>query len=613
MKKGTRQRFFRKSLLQHLLTMLVPVFLFSAVVIAIVSHYITQEANQRNDVTLQQIQQHIEQVLNELDVLVLGFDTEGEMSAQFRNVVRTEELDFERTNLLRLIRSFISSTANARPYIDSIYVYLENENDWVLTSSTGLEKVSLQIDREWYASFLENRQERQQWTEMRPLPRFAFQRENPPETVTLFRTFRNGNGVIVMNTDLLYMQRQLASLCVYEDQVLLIENDRGERMYTSHPERAEALPAMLSGTVEDAAQHAFSYDGKHVAISQSVKYDLRFISVIPEHTLYALSRNLMSVSIVALAIAVLLGVLLAYAYSRSTYQKLQKIYQTFDAATNNQPLPQLPERVGDEYSYITQNLLKTFIQQNYLTVQLEQKHYRLMTMELLALQSQINPHFLVNTLRTIFWKALALTDGAMNGVSEMLENLTSLLDFSLGNPHETVTLAQELEATRCYLEIQQIRQKSPFSVQYDVPDDLLAASTLKLLLQPLVENAIMHGFSQGRQPGAIQVRAWREEDRLHLCVSDDGQGMSEDTLEALRSSLAREESASQFQHIGLYNTSKRIQLFYGQAQGLHIESQPQTGTSVSFSIPFSTVTMAGELLHTPKGASEQQVSCAIQQ
>lgn len=584
MKHGTRQRFFRQSLLQQLLTMLVPLLLFSAISISIVSQFTTQEADTRNTITLQHVRQNFELVLNQMDVLFYGFEQDGEMLSQFRDIVEHGGIDPEKAKQTQLLESFLTSVASANPYIESVYVYLDNEYDWVLTSTDGLVKVEDQFDVDWLDSYLNNKDTLQAWTERRPLYRYAFQRINPPQAVTLYRTIRDGSGVIVMNTLTHSIQQQMAAMCEYEGQVLLILNERDELMVLSDPEQREALSLLLTtAKMRTGEEQDFTQKHLRVTSSRSLKYGLRFVSMTPEGSLYALSQRLLTFSILALSGAALVGIVLAYQYGHRNYRRLLHVYDTFTAASNNLELPPLPKRSSDEYNYITQNMLNSFIQQSQLAMRLEKENYRLMSMELLALQGQINPHFLVNTLRTIFWKSMALTDGEMNGVSEMLENLTLLLDFSLGSPKETVTLAQELEATRSYVDIQRIRHQGQIVMRYDLPDVLLDARMHKLLLQPLVENAISHGFSADRSQLHITIRVRSNGRVLLFSVTDNGQGMTEERLAEMQA-LLRQEDAS-FEHIGLYNTNKRIQLYYGITDCLRLESAAGKGTRISFQIP----------------------------
>ncbi len=574
---GTRQRFFRKSLIQMLAFLIGPMVFFTAVIIQLAAGYASQEADRSSEKTLAQMRDKMEMSLSVMDGLYISFDTESEISTQLRIIVRDEKLIIDRAIALRMIRSHIASSVHSRPYIDSVYVYLDNPYGWVLTSDSGLEHIERMQDRPWFESYLANKNGAERWTEYRPLIKYAFQQKAAPNTVSLYRIVRNGQGVIVMNLALSYLERELKGMCDYEGQILLVLNEANEPLLGSEKmsqDEVENVLADLSGQ----APNPF----KRIMISQSASLGWQFVSIIPQTALYALANRMMYVSFAILLAEMVCGIVIATTMSRSNYRKLQKIYEIFDAADSSRPLPPLPERIGDEYSYITQNLLISYITQNNLTMQLEQKRYRLKKMELLALQSQINPHFLVNTLRTIFWRAMAMTKGEMNDVADMIESLTALLDFSLSSPQETVTLFEELEATRSYVHIQRIRRQNQFDVIFDIDEEVLGALLPRLVLQPLVENSMSHGFKDGRD-GIIRVTGRKEGNLLLLTVEDNGAGMTEEKLTALKEDLQKEEIESG--HIGLYNTAKRIELYFDQQAKLEIISSPLNGTQVLIRLP----------------------------
>lgn len=574
---GTRRRFFRKSLIQMLAFLIAPMVFFTAVIIQLAAGYASQEADRSSEKTLSQMRDKMEMSLSVMDGLYISFDTESEISTQLRIIVRDEKLIIDRAIALRMIRSHIASGVHSRPYIDSVYVYLDNPYGWVLTSDSGLEHIERMQDQLWFESYLANKSNTEKWTEYRPLIKYAFQQKAAPNTVSLYRIVRNGQGVIVMNLALSHLERELKTMCDYEGQILLVLNEANEPLLSSDKMSQDEMANMLAALSSQELNPS-----KRFMMSQSASFGWQFVSIIPQTALYALANRMMYVSFAILVVEMICGIVMATTISHSNYHKLKKIYEIFDAAESGRPLPPLPERIGDEYSYITQNLLVSYITQNSLTMQLEQKRYRLKKMELLALQSQINPHFLVNTLRTVFWRAMAMTNGEMNDVTDMIESLTALLDFSLSSPHETVTLFEELEATRSYVHIQRIRRQNQFDVLFDIDDEVLNALLPRLILQPLVENSMSHGFIDCRD-GAICVTGRKEENFLLLTVSDNGIGMTEEKLNALKADLQKEEIESG--HIGLYNTAKRIELYFDQQAKLEINSSPQNGTQVRIRLP----------------------------
>ena len=202
--------------------------------------------------------------------------------------------------------------------------------------------------------------------------------------------------------------------------------------------------------------------------------------------------------------------------------------------------------------------------------------------ELRALQAQITPHFLYNTLDAIIWLAEA---GQTQQVIEITNALSDFFRISLNNGKDWVTIGEEWEHLEGYLTIQKVRYRDILHYELSIEEPLKHQQMLKLLIQPLVENAIYHGIKNRRGGGTIRVAAKCVDNRLHVAVSDNGVGMTGAQLIQVREALAAPESAEAENGYGLYSVDKRIKLYYNQDTGLHIESSPNEGTQVSFAVP----------------------------
>ncbi len=195
-----------------------------------------------------------------------------------------------------------------------------------------------------------------------------------------------------------------------------------------------------------------------------------------------------------------------------------------------------------------------------------------------ALQAQINPHFLYNTLESINWEAKM---GGQVQISRMVESLGFLLRNSISQKESIVTLGQELDIIRHYLTIQQTRFEERLVFEQEVPQHFYSCPIPKLTLQPLVENAIHHALEPMVNPCHITIRAREELDHLVVTVEDNGPGMVSDMLEQVR----RGEVQSKGNGIGLANIRERIVLAFGEHYGLEIQSEPQRGTRILVHIP----------------------------
>jgi two-component system sensor histidine kinase YesM len=201
--------------------------------------------------------------------------------------------------------------------------------------------------------------------------------------------------------------------------------------------------------------------------------------------------------------------------------------------------------------------------------------------ELRILQEQIKPHFLYNTLDTIQWMA---QEHRVDDVVSMVGALTSLFRIGLNKGREFISLADELEHVESYLCIQKMRYEDKFDYSISCDPALRQRQVLRLMLQPLVENAIYHGIKERRGHGSLSVEARLESGDLFLTVSDDGVGMSEVTLALLNASL--EEGGPSVGGYGIHNVHERIRLTFGQPYGLSFKSVYGEGTVVTARHPF---------------------------
>ncbi|MDY3251046.1 MAG: sensor histidine kinase [Candidatus Choladocola sp.] len=199
--------------------------------------------------------------------------------------------------------------------------------------------------------------------------------------------------------------------------------------------------------------------------------------------------------------------------------------------------------------------------------------------ELNALQSQINPHFLYNTLDSIIWMA---ESGKNQEVVLMTSSLAKLLRQSISNEDEIVTVEKEIGYTRSYLTIQKMRYKDQLEFEIDVQEEALDMPIVKLVVQPLVENAIYHGIKYADHKGMIQVKARIMEEKLVIIISDNGPGMKPEVLAHI---LEKRSVEGKNGKVGVYNVHNRLQLYYGPEYGLSYESVEGVGTTVFMTIP----------------------------
>ncbi len=196
------------------------------------------------------------------------------------------------------------------------------------------------------------------------------------------------------------------------------------------------------------------------------------------------------------------------------------------------------------------------------------------------LESQINPHFLFNTLENI--RVMCKID--VMKADKMIVNLSSLLRYSISNADEDVTVWQDIENTQNYLSILKIRFNQRFKYTVEIEEDVMNLIIPKLLIQPLIENAIKYGFGD-KETLSVEIKGYRDGDNLIFICKDDGIGIEKEMLQELRHTLTQSQNHSS--HLGLYNIHKRIYLKYKGKCGIVIESEKDKGTKLTITLPVS--------------------------
>ena len=195
------------------------------------------------------------------------------------------------------------------------------------------------------------------------------------------------------------------------------------------------------------------------------------------------------------------------------------------------------------------------------------------------LESQFNPHFLFNTLDNIRF----MTKIDIQAADKMIVSLSRLLRYSIRDVREELTVQEDLDNLQSYLNILQIRFNKRFSYEMDIEEGIQQCLIPKLLIQPLLENAVKYGFV-GRDKLHVCIKGYEENGKLGFLCKDNGAGIEEALLEEIRTQLSMEKNTST--HLGLYNIHRRIRLLYKEDYGMQIESTPNEGVTVTLILPY---------------------------
>ena len=316
------------------------------------------------------------------------------------------------------------------------------------------------------------------------------------------------------------------------------------------------------------------------------------VTVLPSGPLITQSNMIMIQYIMMYLAFLVLALILAHYMSRSITNRISSVIHQMSKVRKGtlSPMesPVYHDEVGDlidTYNYMTRKMDQLMSEQAKAAEELRIAEFH-------SLQAQINPHFLYNTMDMINWLA---QQGRADEVSSAVQSLSRFYKLTLSRKQSISTIAQETEHATIYLEIQNMRYHDNIAFVSDIPDELMEYQIPKLTLQPLIENAVLHGIlEKDDKTGTIVLTGWLEDSSIVLLISDDGVGISSEKLSNILSGDGKSSSGGT--NIAVYNTHRRLQILYGSDYGLTYSSNPGGGTEVEIHIPAIRNTACTDLI-----------------
>ncbi len=371
--------------------------------------------------------------------------------------------------------------------------------------------------------------------------------------------------------------------------VYLIDSD-GEIIY--HPKQK----AIFGGLVEENNITAASYDdGAHMekfrgseraVVVKTVGYTgWKIVSVVPATELAAPYNQLRAFMMIVITLAVFLIVFGNIIISKIVTDPIHHLEDSLKSIEDGR-LEAEEVYIGGshEIRHLGRTIRSLVVQMHDLMDERVKEQKEKRKSELNALQAQINPHFLYNTLDSIVWMIEA--EKYPEAIS-MITSLASLFRISLSKGNNIITIRDEITHARNYLSIQKVRYKNKFEANIDIDPKIEDCVTIKLIIQPLIENAIYHAVGDLDDEGAIDIKGYEKDGDIYIEVRDNGMGIPEDVLENLLTE--RTKSTGKGSGIGLWNINQRINLYFKNDYGLTLESELDEGTTAIIHLPKMTM------------------------
>ncbi|MEH7386027.1 sensor histidine kinase [Bacillus sp. JJ1521] len=309
---------------------------------------------------------------------------------------------------------------------------------------------------------------------------------------------------------------------------------------------------------------------------------VKTIMLTPRSVVFSEVNQLRKMIIVVVIIGIFISLLLGFVLSKPLVQSLHKLRKAMDKVQKGNLSQRVEIESNDEIGQLGNGFNHMISEIDRLVSEVYKTGLREKEAEIRALQSQMNPHFLYNTLESI--NMLAITKGNLD-VSDMVSSLGRLLRYTIDNSSKVVSLKEELQFIQSYISIQKVRMGEKLHYFEEMDPSLYDALLPKLVLQPLVENAIVHGLSSNG--GSIFIKVNRNGNHITIKVEDNGNGITKVRLEELNRLIENQQHTSSEKHSGiaLSNVHERLQLLYGKQYGIQIESGEKEGFSVILTFP----------------------------
>ena len=525
-----------------------------------------------------------QQLFDEAQATAIALGTAGPVLRALERQLGADERDLAGLQELELVRNLINTSAHARPHIQSIFVYLE-KFDAVLTTNDEIQNVADMPDRSWLAVYEARPLESDAWASRRLSTPLGPGGPKEPVVSVYQRLFTLGAGeipgVVVLNIRESSVQDQIRAAALTPSQRFVVFDGTGELLVSDLGD--EELLTRVREAVRRGAASLSRGDTEYMMSTMvAPKTEWSYVTLAPSEVLFAPVARMARLNFSIVTLAVVAGLIIVGLMARRSARYIREVFDVIERAEAGLEMPAIHGHPTRGFGYITYHVLRAFVERQYYQLQLSERIYRNKALELLALQSQMNPHFLFNTLKAVNWQILSET-GKPGPANEMIGSLAAIMKYALRSPTRFVPLRDEVENIENYVRIQSLRQQTGYELKVEIRDRLANAAMVPMTLQPLVENCIVHGF-RGRRKGTIRISAIELGESLRLRVEDDGHGLAHSRLEELRRELESRDEA-QGDHVGLVNTVRRVRLAFDAPVPVRVEPLAAGGLLVELELP----------------------------
>lgn len=564
--------------------------LFTVLIIGVISISLTSDAVEKN--SREYTSQLIEQVNSNIESYITNMENISQMTLYNNDVreylTRKDLSDDERLSYINKITKLFDSILSTRKDISSIMVFGYNHRE-VIANSRRVTKLNLFVDPKEQTWYIKAGEANGKAVISSSHVQNILQDDYYRWVVSLSRELVSADGkdrmgIFLVDLNFSIINDMCSKIKLGKRGYVFIIDNQGNIVY--HPQQQLIYSNVKKEMIDEVLKSRSSYfvtqegsDSRIYNIKESSLTGWKIVGVAYLNELVTNKNDITNSYILwglfCLVIAIILSIIMTLRISRpvkrleASMKKAEK--GNFDIKVDIESSNEIGELSRAFNIMIVK--IKELMNQNVKEQELKRKS------ELKALQAQINPHFLYNTLDSIVWMA----EGKKSEeVVIMTSSLAKLFRLSISKGEEIITINNETEHIRSYLTIQKMRYRDKLDFEIDVDREIMQYKTLKIMLQPLVENSIYHGIKNKTGTGIIRIKGQRIENRVLLQVIDNGVGMTPEKAEHI---LENSNETPKGSGVGVKNVNERIKLYFGDEYGIIFESEPEVGTTANVWLP----------------------------
>jgi two-component system sensor histidine kinase YesM len=573
-KKISNQLSIGKRLLVFFLLIVVFPLLITALVFShIIGTSTMDQMKYSSSQFVKQVSTHIDKDLQELDSMMLNFLWDPEIQLLLRQNFSESKLRERKSDSLKVTEQMQIIT-NTQLGIELIYLIRTDNEEYSIATSA---EAAMLVDNMWYqqervSEAAYNNEGRISWFKLMEKDEIILGAREVYDIEQLTQT-----GLMVIGLREEEIARLYSNLNTTLNSFFVIYDDQGNVISTNKKDR-EGLDELYLGSEADWNHTVIGYN---VIAEKSHYTGWTILQATPNSEIMSTINKTRYIiaGILLIAIAILLAILRIF--TTTMIKPIKQLMGEMDKVKHEDFNVYADENRGDEFGELALDFnlmvrkIKKLIEEDY------NKRLILQEAEYKYLRAQINPHFIYNTLDSINWMAM---QSGQRQISKVSVALGRLLRRSISSKQDAITVGDEIESIVDYVTIQKMRYGDRLNFEISVDEKYRDCIIPRSTLQPIVENALVHGIEKSASQGLIRVTALEQDDKLVLCVEDNGVGMTQARInQAMTGDI--DETTDSHTGVGIKNVYKRIQLLFGESYGIHIESRLGEGTKIFLYLP----------------------------